>query len=1157
MAHNTNAAGQTSTPYMINKVNMLQNEKRKLNISLDDNRLFPYVEMKAELISESSGSSSVLSIKKNNSDTNWTVEISEKQAEGKYRLKVTATDVLKMTKETAVGFEVDTTLTNIPVIELKDSGTKSSGSTDAQETTQTKPGFMIRNIPEDIYKINITISGDNNDYEIKNLEDFKGGSKEWGGIQKDLEDEREYSITVTFTDKAGNTSTNKEAPYKIKKIAPFVFKDPELILDPETDSGTQGDFKTNHKQPVLRFKNMSQAAVTALKITLTPEGSDSDKAYTYTLTQNESIDNKGNEYTIELIKTTSLKGQDLFPAGKYEVTLELTYENNEKYKIPKTLSQSLIINRDKPDAVHDVKYTFNEEGGVKTIKIQGEKPTKTDIFIQFEGQSEINITKKGNTSVFDVEAFETTQPWGQQKSFTLFVKDDIGNQSENTQVDIPSPPAITRYRALADDHLEVFVNKEDLKQDDKIILKNQINNEIYEHKVTGDNLTKESFQFTTNKAFTDKFTAYVTRARHESEQIQRTIPKPPEDVKYTFVGKGNYLVVKGDINTGERLNVKIKNGENEITEKSRQANERDKIDTATKTRNTLKTLRTNPLAHNFTEKNFEVFSSNEEGGESQSVKQAIKDIVLYWDSTTGHYRARFSNYTSEDIGEYNSDPFVYPYQLKLGQYSLVEYKLLKYEEADQQYRVIEFDDSFLYELCRFIDYRIFKSIRFNNPDYDLGLIEWKFNSKAPEKVLAGNNKKLEFVSLEEVLQFLTNDQTLDPEINTDKKNYLMNTLTQQFEIRPTEVRLKKLEGDPEGFNSEVSGKTKAGQMGLFFVLDGTSNRIYSETIRHNTTDGTFTLKVKNGSANPNFYLYFKTTGTGNSITSFWLLIESDKSDDWDHEKNNAEQFEKLQKLAKERLEGNNPAPPSANNSEKNIDASQEENARSTEDQSSDASSSETTNQPAQSTESSPEESTTEDPSERSKRSTSLTEQEENPVDTGAQQVNLTQPQKQDIPSELLEEPKTAAPKNPVELLNPITSEENTTADTTPSFTLNAPKDAPDAVKALVTLDNRPEYELELIDNQGVFTVEMPLAEGPHELKVKFIEPDGDWIRLDKTFTIDASSERILSSLETPDKYQIDLSTGSKTIPSKENADMLMMTPVLHLPEHEEESTYYS
>ncbi|ATW32337.1 Ig-like domain-containing protein [Candidatus Williamhamiltonella defendens] len=420
MNHNTNAAGKTSTPYMINKANIAQDDKRKLNISLDDNRLFPYVEMKAELII-SPGSSSVLSIKKNNLDNNWTVEIPEKQADGEYTLKVIATDVLKRTQKTEVDFEVDTTPPNTPAIQLNDSGTKSAESTDAQETTQTKPVFMIRNIPEDIYKINITISGDNNDYEIKNLEGFKRNSNEWGGILKDLEDNNEYSITVTFTDKAGNTSTNKEAPYKIKKIAPFVFKDPELILDPETDSGTQGDFKTNHNQPVLRFKNMSDTAVTALKINLKTEGK-SERAYTYFLKKEDSKDQEGNEYTIELIKTTSLKGQDLFPAGKYEVTLELTYENNEKYKIPKTLSQSLIINRDKPDAVHDVKYTFNEEGGVKTIRIEGEKPKNTDIFIQFDGQTEINIKKQSGASLFSDNTFSTTQPWGNRKTLPSSLK---------------------------------------------------------------------------------------------------------------------------------------------------------------------------------------------------------------------------------------------------------------------------------------------------------------------------------------------------------------------------------------------------------------------------------------------------------------------------------------------------------------------------------------------------------------------------------------------------------------------------------------------------------------------------------------------------------------------------------------------------------------
>uniref|UniRef100_UPI0015818081 Ig-like domain-containing protein n=1 Tax=Candidatus Williamhamiltonella defendens TaxID=138072 RepID=UPI0015818081 len=410
MAHNTNAAGQTSTPYMINKVNMLQNEKRKLNISLDDNRLFPYVEMKAELII-SPGSSSVLSIKKNNLDNNWTVEIPEKQADGEYTLKVIATDVLKRTQETEVDFEVDTILLNTPAIQLKDSGTKSSGPTDAQETTQTKPVFMIRNIPEDIYKINITISGDSKEYNynVENLTNLTDKSKEWSGIQNALKDNQTYSITVTFTDRAGNTSSNADTPFKIKKIVPFIFNDPTLILDPETDSGTQGDFKTNHNQPVLLFKNTSDAKVTEGKLTL--ENKTANKSYTYPFkdfTPTGGPDSK--EYKIDLIKNDSLTDKTAaFPAGEYTITVELTYASNEQYTKATTFEKPLTINRHKPSAVSDVKYTFNETEGVKTIRIEGEKPKNTDIFIQFHGQTDINIKKQNGDSLFSNDRFSTTQ----------------------------------------------------------------------------------------------------------------------------------------------------------------------------------------------------------------------------------------------------------------------------------------------------------------------------------------------------------------------------------------------------------------------------------------------------------------------------------------------------------------------------------------------------------------------------------------------------------------------------------------------------------------------------------------------------------------------------------------------------------------------------
>lgn len=405
---------------------------------------------------------------------------------------------------------------------------------------------------------------------------------------------------------------------------------------------------------------------------------------------------------------------------------------------------------------------------------------------------------------------------------------------------------------------------------------------------------------------------------------------------------------------------------------------------------------------------------------------------------------------------------------------------------------------------------------------------------------------MKFISLEGVLKFIKSDELWDPDGDIDKKNHLMRVLTTQWNIRPVNVSTEISSG-----KTIIKGQINKRIEGEIFLLDGNSNPIiqtYSTTYSDEAGKINFETKLDGVIQDrSNMYLYFKTKDTSNSIISFWVNIQPGA--ETNHDNREKTMFENLYKKAERVLETGEHHDTVF--SDIHFDEEMDESPKTEEHQSNP----EKTNQP---TESSPEESTTEEPSERSKRSTSLTEQEENPVDTQtqAQQVNPTQPQKQDIPSELLEEPKTAAPKNPVELLNPITSEENTTADTTPSFTLNAPKDAPDAVKALVTLDNRPEYELELIDNQGVFTVEMPLAEGPHELKVKFIDPDGDWIRLDKTFTIDVSSERILSSLETPDRYQIDLSTGSKTSPSKENADILMMTPVLHLPEHEEESIYY-
>ncbi len=77
-------------------------------------------------------------------------------------------------------------------------------------------------------------------------------------------------------------------------------------------------------------------------------------------------------------------------------------------------------------------------------------------------------------------------------------------------------------------------------------------------------------------------------------------------------------------------------------------------------------------------------TSNTQGGESQIATDEIQLIVLYLDSTTGDYRARFSDYTNSEnkLGEYNSDSFFYPSQLKPELYSPMGCKLLKFTKEE-------------------------------------------------------------------------------------------------------------------------------------------------------------------------------------------------------------------------------------------------------------------------------------------------------------------------------------------------------------------------------------------------------------------------------------------------------------------------------------------
>ncbi|ATW31315.1 hypothetical protein [Candidatus Hamiltonella defensa] len=665
------------------------------------------------------------------------------------------------------------------------------------------------------------------------------------------------------------------------------------------------------------------------------------------------------------------------------------------------------------------------------------------------------------------------------------------------------------------------------------------------------NLENQSFQFTTNKAFTDKFTAYVTRAEHESEKIEKIIPKAPENVEYTFSGSSsNLLVVKGELKKGQTLN--ISNNNDDFSAKSYEAT-RDQILIAMK-----------PLDKNL--RKFNVFASNADGGESQIVEKKIPDVFIYWNFITKQYQARFS---LDNPSQYISDKqpreeigfnFEHVLEMRNGTapVNYVYYKRLTGPE--KPYQVIEFDNQVDYELTKYLyidkeeDQNAFHGNHNGNPAETW----WRFRYNdidSVSKELNKNNCKIEFIHKKQVMKFLSGSEGQYNDLGIlaleaiKKEN--KNIMEARWDMRPKKVSLKR-EDDIDGKKAyliRVAIDEKLQKRHLELIVTNAYNKKQKIISHSSENNETLEVKVTGGfegqgtSVNHRFVrIFLKDKDSG--VISYFREVEISgvTSDDFTKIEDGSQNTTPIKIFPgwKEYF--------GKNNTESRSKRSLKEDTVEEPD-----------NYPSEEALYQINEATTDKNDTRlplTKFSTSLTEQEENPVDTEEQPVNLTQPQKEDIPTQLVEEPKAAAPQNPIELNNPIDSEENTTVDLTPSFTLNAPKEAPDAVKAVVTLDNRPEYTLELIDNQGVFTVEMPLAEGPHELKVKFIDPDGDWIRLDKTFTIDASSERILSSLETPDRYQSDLSTGSKTIPSKENADILMMTPVLHLPEHEEESMYY-
>lgn len=121
-----------------------------------------------------------------------------------------------------------------------------------------------------------------------------------------------------------------------------------------------------------------------------------------------------------------------------------------------------------------------------------------------------------------------------------------------------------------------------------------------------------------------------------------------------------------------------------------------------------------------------------------------------------------------------------------------------------------------------------------------------------------------------------------------------------------------------------------------------------------------------------------------------------------------------------------------------------------------------------------------------------------------------------------------SPKPSVELPDTIDTEKTVTKNQKPAFTLIAPKDMPDAMKAEVTLDGIEYAEVHLVDQKGQFIVQMPLEDGGHELLVRFSNAKGEFEEISEKFTVDTSSGRIVDSMDSDVKVKEETSKGSNT-----------------------------
>ncbi|WP_392431738.1 Ig-like domain-containing protein [Yersinia sp. HM-2024] len=385
----------------------------------------------------------------------WTYTPDGELSHGDYKITATLTDNANTTTSKSYDFSIDTELTQ-PTIEL-DVVEGQNIVTDGNDTLirPSQPGFIIRNIDEDVSEVTVLILHNNIPLSPESLKQDING--DWRFTAPEEWQDGSYQLSVQVTDKAGNTKTSDSLSMVIVPVASVT--QVELINKTGND---ETDNLTNDKLPQFSIK-VSEGVNKVLV----------------------STDNGINWINATSTGSASIWGyipSSELPHGQYQLMVKVVDKMNGQDE--KSLAFSIDTELTQPS----IELAVGEDNGSNaTDNITNKSQPRFDLHsIDSDIASvKINVMTGTSSQGYDIEAtydhgtnkwsFTPSTPWEDDTyKLTVNVEDRAGNKKSSAPftVNIDTQPV----------QPEILINPEDTTQSsaDGLVVENSTESQFAE-----------------------------------------------------------------------------------------------------------------------------------------------------------------------------------------------------------------------------------------------------------------------------------------------------------------------------------------------------------------------------------------------------------------------------------------------------------------------------------------------------------------------------------------------------------------------------------------------------------------------------------------------------------------------------------------------------